>query len=82
MKGREEFAKLLEIQEKYAASQADIDAAEKRQSAWQRLQAAGKSTGRSILTVVTPALMELNKAFLRFVEDHKNQFAANQSGVG
>ena len=71
MKGREEFAKLLEIQEKYAASTADIDAADKRQSAWQRLKAAGEATGRTILSIFTPALLELNKAFLDFVESVK-----------
>ena len=71
MKGREEFAKLLEIQEKYAASTADIDAADKRQSAWQRLKAAGEATGRTILSIFTPALLELNKAFLSFVESVK-----------
>ena len=78
MKGREEFAKLLEIQEKYAASTADIDAADKRQSAWQRLQAAGKSFGRTVLTAVTPALLKMNELLRRFVEWAKSQLPAVQ----
>ena len=78
IKGRAETEKLLAIQAKYAASTADIDAAEKRQSAWQRLQAAGESFGRTILTAVTPALMKLNELLLKFVEWAKSQLPALQ----
>jgi hypothetical protein len=78
IKGRAETEKLLSIQAKYAASTADIDAAEKRQSAWQRLQAAGESFGRTILTAVTPALLKMNELLQQFVEWAKSQLPALQ----
>ena len=50
---------LLAAEQKYAASTADIDAAEKRQNAWQLLIAASEQLGRSILTQLTPTFLRL-----------------------
>ena len=51
-----EFDKLIAEQQKYAATSADVDAAQKRQSGWRELLLTSQSLGRSILTALTPAI--------------------------
>ncbi len=57
-----EFDKLMKEQEKYAATSADVDAAQKRQSGWRELLLTSQSLGRSILTALTPAITGAMKA--------------------
>ena len=52
-KSTAEFDKLIAAQEKFAATQADVDAAQKRQSGWRELLITSTSIGRTILTAVT-----------------------------
>ena len=69
-----EFTKLIDEQQKYAASADDIDAAQKRQSGWRQLLITSQSVGRTILTAVTPAIIGVMKA----VQDWAN---ANQDFI-
>ncbi len=61
-KSTAEFDKLIAAQEKFAATQADVDAAQKRQSGWRELLITSTSIGRTILTAVTPAIVDAMKA--------------------
>lgn len=55
----DKFHSLIEEQEKYAATAADIEAAQKRQTGWRELLIISTSLGRTILTAVTPAIIGL-----------------------
>lgn len=52
----DEFRKLYLEQQKYAATAADIEAAQKRQTGWRELLIISTSLGRTILTALTPAI--------------------------
>ncbi len=58
----EQFDKLQKEMEKYAATAADIDAAQKRQMGWRELLIVSTSIGRTILTELTPSIVSAMKA--------------------
>ena len=63
-----EFDKLRQEQEKYAATTADADAAQRRQSGWRELLLTSQSLGRSILTALTPAITGAMKAVQQWAD--------------
>ena len=67
---------LLSAEEKYAHSPAAIEAAEKRQTAWQLLIAASDQLGTSILTQLTPTFLRLSTAVQDFIDKHGAEFIA------
>ena len=63
-----EFDKLIAEQQKYAATSADADAAQRRQSGWRELLLTSQSLGRSILTALTPAITGAMKAVQQWAD--------------
>ena len=66
----ERVKKLRQEFEKYAASDQDIQAAEKRQDRWAILIKQSASLGRSILTTLTPAILQVGAAIRDFMNRH------------
>ena len=56
--------------EKFAASDKDIQSAEKRQDLWAILIRQSASLGRSILTMLTPAILQAGAAVRDFLDKH------------
>lgn len=67
---------LLAAEQKYAATAGDIDAAGKRQTAFQLLIAASERLGRSILTQLTPTILRLSASIEEFLNKHGNELTA------
>jgi hypothetical protein len=68
--------KILDAQAKYAASPADIDTAQKRQSAWQILTIASERLGTAIETQLTPTFVRLATALQDFIDKHRDDVLA------
>ena len=66
----ERVKKLRQEFERFAASDQDIQAAEKRQDLWAILVKQSESLGRSILTMLTPAILQAGKAIRDFMDKH------------
>ena len=66
----ERVKKLRQEFEKFAASDEDIQSAEKRQDLWAILIKQSASLGRSILTMLTPAILQAGAAVRDFLDKH------------